>query len=149
MPSINASIQPGGPLVGVFVGVSAPRATALINAAQSVPPPVFGAFLIDTGASMTVIDPELVEGLGLSPTGRTAISTPSTAAGSYHFCDQYDVSLLISGSDGSSRGYVVEALPVITTHLRSQRIDGLIGRDLLNRCTFIYNGSASMFTLAY
>jgi hypothetical protein len=35
------------------------------------------------------------------------------------------------------------------TQLRSQGIDGLIGRDMLQQCVFITNGPASLLTLAY
>ena len=147
MPNINASIQPGGPLLTVFVGVSGPRAQALTAASQPVPPPSLGTFLVDTGASATCVDPELIRNLGLQPTGRAAISTPSTA-GSPHYCDQYDVSLFIPRGNVPG-GHFVGALPVITTHLRPQGLDGLLGRDVLNNCVLIYNGSASILTLAY
>jgi hypothetical protein len=120
----------------------------LTLAGQQIPLVAVGRFLIDTGASSTVVDPDLIQGLGLQPTGRTGISTPSTPAGSFHLCDQYDVSLFIPAAVGTG-GYFIEALPIITTHLRSQGINGLIGRDVLNACTLIYNGSASIFTLAY
>jgi hypothetical protein len=89
----------------------------------------------------------LIRILGLQPTGRTAIRTPSTG-GAVHYCDQYDVSLFIPGST-SSAGHLVEAMPVITTHVRSLGLDGLLGRDVLNNCILIYNGTASAFTLAY
>jgi len=106
-----------------------------------------GLFLVDTGASGTCVDPDLIKSLSLQPTGKTAISTPSTA-GSVHYCDQYDVSLFIPGNAGIG-GHIVAAIPIITTHLRSQGIDGLLGRDVLNNCVVIYNGSASFLTLAY
>jgi hypothetical protein len=147
MPNINVNIQPGGALLSVFIGVSGPRASALMAASQPVPPMASGTFLVDTGASGTCVDPELIRNLGLQATGRVAISTPSTA-GSVHYCDQFDVALFIPGNAGIG-GHVVIALPVITTHLRSQGIDGLLGRDVLNNCVLIYNGSASILTPAY
>jgi Aspartyl protease len=110
-------------------------------------PAALGTFLVDTGASGTCVDRDLIKGLGLQPTGRTAISTPSTS-GTPHYCDQYDVALFIPGNPGGG-GHIVAALPIITTHLRSQGIDGLLGRDVLNNCVLIYNGNASILTLAY
>jgi hypothetical protein len=149
MPCINVGLQPGGPLLRVLVGVSSPRAQALTSAGLQVPTGVQGTFLVDTGASCTCADPDLIQSLGLQPTGRTAIQTPSTASGPPHFCDQYDVSIFIPGNPAVGGGHLVAALPIIATHLRSQNIDGLIGRDVLNGCTLIYNGTASIFTLAY
>jgi hypothetical protein len=146
MPSINLNIQQGGPLISVLVGVSTPRFSALKAAGQTPPTPTMGTFLIDTGASCTCIDPDLINGLGIQPTGVTGIRTPSTQIGAPHFCDQYDVSLFIPDTGA---GHFIAAIPIITTHLRSQGIDGLLGRDVLNSCILIYNGIASIITLAY
>lgn len=135
-------------MLSVLVGVSMPRMQALVAAGQTPPPPALGQFLVDTGASGTAVDPALLQGLGLQPTGRAAISTPSTA-GSLHYCDQYDISLFIPGNKGTGGGHLVREIPIVATHFRSQGFDGLIGRDVLNNCLLIYNGSASSVTLAY
>ena len=147
MPTINVNIAAGGPLLIAVVNISFPRLQALTSAGIAAPGPATGTFLIDTGASCTVVDPELVKGLGLQPTGRVGISTPSTAGGIHH-CDQFDVSIFIPGGP-SAGGHLIPALPVVATHLRSQGIDGLIGRDVLKDCTFIYNGTAEMFSIGY
>jgi hypothetical protein len=149
MPSINVTIQPGGPILDVFIGVSLPRARVLTSSSQSVPLASRGKFLIDTGASATAVDHSLIQPLGLQPIGKLAISTPSTAAGTHHFCDQYDVSLFIPANQPPASGYLIEALPIVTTHLSHQGIDGLIGRDILNNCTLIYNGAMAIVTLSY
>lgn len=147
MPNINVNIAGGGPLLIAHIAVSLPRLNALSAAGMTPPPPATGTFLIDTGASCTCVDPALLAGLGLQPTGRVAISTPSTA-GLPHFCDQFDVSIFIP-SAVATVGYLIPAIPVVATHLRAQGIDGLIGRDVLKDCTLIYNGTAGLFTIAY
>lgn len=146
MPSLNLSIGPAGPLVTMVVGVSIPRQTAMKAAGLPVPGYVSGTFLLDTGASCTCVDPALVAPLGLVPTGSVPIQTPSTA-GTLHHCNQYDVAIFLA--NGSAGGFFIDAIPVIETHLASQGIDGLIGRDILDRCTLIYNGSAKTLSLAY
>ena len=148
MPSLNLSYGPAGPLVQVEVGLSQPRTQALIAAGQTPPPHVSGTFLIDTGASGTCVDPDLVAPLGLSPSGAVLIQTPSTA-GTPHSCYEYDVLIHIPASIRGQAGYVVPALPVLETHLRSQGIDGLIGRDVLAGCVFIVNGPIGFMTLSY
>ncbi|WP_316206044.1 retropepsin-like aspartic protease [Bradyrhizobium sp. SZCCHNR3058] len=120
---------------------------ALIAANQAPPPPLTGTFLIDTGASGTCIDDTFISQLGLQPTGVVPIKTPSTGGGLHH-CNQFDVSMFIPGGV-VGQGYLIEAIPIISTHLQSQGIDGLIGRDVLDNCTLIYNGTAHHFTLAY
>lgn len=148
MPTITIAIQPLGPLIGILIGVSNPRFAALSAAGLTPPTPVLGTFLIDTGASCTCVDPDLISGLGIQPTGVTGIRTPSTQAGIPHYCDQYDVSLFIPDHAGAS-GHFVPAIPIITTHLKSQGFDGLLGRDVLNSCLLIYNGTGSVITLSY
>ena len=128
------------------IGLSIPRVQAMLAANQPLPAAIQGTFLLDTGASCTCVDEAFIQQLGLQPTGVAPIKTPSTGAGLHH-CNQYDISMVIAGSTGQA--FIVEALPVIGTHLRSQGIDGLIGRDVLDKCTLIYNGTANMFTLAY
>lgn len=148
MPSINVNLTPGqGPLLHVYIGVSSPKIQAMKDAGVATPSPVAGTFLLDTGASGTVVDPALLAKLGLQATGSVSIQTPSTN-GVAHNCNQYDVSVFIPGAH-NQMGFYIPALPVIETHLSSQGIDGLIGRDIINRTTLIYNGSAGFITLAY
>jgi hypothetical protein len=147
MPSINVNIAAGGPLLIAQVNVSLPRRQALIAVGRDLPSAVSGTFLVDTGASCTCVDPALVASLGLQPTGQVNISTPSTA-GRHHVCEQYDVSIFIPSSTPTA-GRLIPAIPILATHLQSQGIDGLLGRDVLNEGIFIYNASAGMFTIAY
>lgn len=148
MPSINGVLGPTGPMLTMLIGVSAPRAGAL-EAAGLVPPPfVTGTFLVDTGASGTCVDPGFVASLGLVPTGSVPMMTPSTAGVPVQ-CNQFDVAIYLPDSGQGGGGFYIGALPVLETSFAGQGIDGLIGRDIIDRCTFIYNGSAGIFTLAY
>lgn len=113
-----------------------------------IPKPVLGRFLIDTGASCTVVDTALIAPLNLPPTGSVAMHTPSTA-GSAHTCNQYDVMLFMSSGTAPGSGHIVDALPVIEADLKSQGIDGLIGRDVLASCVLVFNGTANTVSLGY
>jgi aspartyl protease len=148
MPAIHANIASGGPLLIATIGVSVPRMQAILAANAVVPNPITGTFLIDTGASGTCVDDTFISQLGLQPTGVVPIMTPSTGAGLHH-CNQFDVSLFIPGNSTNAGGHLIPAIPIIATHLKNQGIDGLIGRDVIDNCTFIYNGTAKYFTLAY
>lgn len=45
---------------------------------------------------------------------------------------------------------IVATLPVISAELLVvQGFHALIGRDILDRCLFVYNGTTQLFTLAY
>lgn len=115
------------------------------KAGLPVPSFVQGTFLLDTGASGTCVDPKLVAPLSLHPSGQVAMQTPSTN-GVPVYCNQYDVAVYIPHD---ATGFFIGALPILETSLASQGIDGLIGRDVIDRCTLVYNGSAGLFTLAY
>jgi len=146
MPSINVTIGSLGPLVQVVLGLSIPKQGAYTAAGIAIPAPVQGTFLIDTGASGTCADASLIAKLGLTPTGSINIHTPSTN-GKMHACNQYDAMIFIPGNTTS--GFLIEALPILETNLMSQGIEGLIGRDILDRCTLVYNGSMKVCTVAY
>ena len=146
MPCVNLQIIPLGPVIDIHIGVSAPRKEALELAGITPPDSVICRLLIDTGASCTCIDPWVIDALGIAPSGFTTIHTPSTNADSNHQCSQYDVCLCIP-HPGISRYFY--AIPVIETNFAHQGIDGLLGRDVLANCVFIYNGELGFYTLSF
>ncbi|HEX4795519.1 MAG TPA: hypothetical protein VH370_17135 [Humisphaera sp.] len=129
----------------VLLGVSGARAAALQAAAQPIPPAVQIRGLIDTGASGTCIDPASLKSLGLSPTGVVPILTPSTG-NLPHFCNQFDVSLTLLHADHRLH---FDTVAVMESNLAAQGIHALIGRDILGKCLFVYDGQAGTFTLAF
>ena len=147
MPIITFQARADGPIVGGAVGVSLPRRKLLQDQGLAVPNLIVGNFLVDTGAAVTAVDPDLIAPLHLPLVGSIAVHTPSTGRESV-FIDQYDASFVIPGNspDGT---LVVGAIPIVAAHLRSQGIDGLLGRDILDRCLLIYNGATGVVTLAH
>ena len=148
MPHFLLPVHPStGPLIDAFVGVSVPRQLALTGAKQAVPNAVRIRALVDTGASCTCIDPTVVTTLGLTPTGQTPMSTPSTGT-TPHIADSYDVSLLIPCMNKAP--LVFQTIAIVSVPLLApQGFHALIGRDVLKHCLLNYNGAAAMFTLAY
>lgn len=146
MPCVNLQILDLGPVIDVLVHISAPRKSAIESAGLPVPPPVRSRLLIDTGASCTCLDEGVIELLNLTPSGATPIQTPSTTESNPHLCNQYDVSLIIP-HNALSRQF--NAVPVIESKFSHQGIDGLLGRDILNHCVFIYNGELGIYTLSF
>jgi len=145
MPVLSLQISPGGPVIDILVGVSRARQQALQQAAQPIPAPVMIRGLVDTGASCTCIDPSIVTALGISPSGTATLHTPSTGTQT-HQANQYDVSLVLVHPQIS---YTIHAVPVVESHLAIQGIQGLIGRDVLSNCLFIYDGRSGIFTWAF
>lgn len=148
MPSITLSFTGNGsPIIKVCVGVSVPRFQALKAAGIPAPNLQLGDFLIDTGASHTAIDPTLIAPLGLTQTGMIPIHTPSTG-GVPVMCPQYDVALYIP-SGSAQPVWTIPALPITASSFAGQGIAGLLGRDVLEKAVFIYNGTIKQFIISY
>jgi hypothetical protein len=146
MPHLTLHFGPMGPLLDVLVSVSAPRQAALQQAGQAVPRPQVARALLDTGASITAVDPAILDALSLSPTGHTTIHTPSTAAGQPHACETYDIHLMLTHPAIS---FYFAALPVIKASLHHQGIYALVGRDVLANCLLVYDGRAGIYILGF
>ena len=147
MPHFTLQISPAGPILDASVGVSRPRATALKAAGQPVPKAIPIRALIDTGASCTCLDPSILEGLSLTPTGVVSVNSPTTGE-TPHQADQFDVALFIPPPNGLP--LFIQAMPVVASHLLAmQGFHALLGRDILNNCLFAYNGEVGLFTLVF
>ena len=142
-------LTPAGPILTGYIGVSLAKRNALTAANQPVPNVVQIRGLVDTGASGTCVDPSVLTSLGLTPTGSVTVNTPSTGS-QPHTADQYDVSLMIPGALATHAPLSVPNLAVMCAELLlAQGFHALIGRDILARCLFAYNGTTNTFTLAY
>jgi hypothetical protein len=153
MPLVDAQIGTAGCLVNVTLHVSPGRYSALANAGQNPPPSYNGIGLVDTGASNTMIDRSVVGFLGLQPTGITRILTPSTGSTRFNV-NQYDVSVWFPQAPTLIQTQAVPhpvhlTLPVAETDFSAHGFHVLIGRDILSRGVFIYNGLCGRFTLAF
>lgn len=71
-------MQALGPVVEMRVWIGTPVEDAIKKAGGKIPDPVPAKGMIDTGASGSVIQPDLVEQLSLHPVGVVNISTPSS-----------------------------------------------------------------------
>lgn len=146
MPTLIDHIRPGGPLVPLAVLLSTPRVNALKRAGLWTPTPPFHCTgLIDTGASSTVMDPEIVKRLGLVATGTTPIITPSTGSTPVQ-CNQYDICLAFTNPKVHIQSLT---MPAIEAELAFQGFHVLIGRDVLEKCILTYNGPQGIFSLEF
>jgi len=83
MPSVTIgpkeiNLQRDGPIVEVHFLISAELEEKYKEKQNDVPKPVIVKALIDTGASMCVIQEDIPKRLGLEPVGITKICTPSS-----------------------------------------------------------------------
>jgi len=142
MPSFTSqlpNLQASGPLVDMRVWVGTALELALKKEGAPIPEPVAAKGMIDTGATGSVIQPALVEQIGLEPVGLVHISTPSSDNVPCHL---YSVRLMFPNN------VVVETVAV-QAPLRGQQIQCLIGRDVLAHGVLVYTGYINQFTLSF
>lgn len=99
--------------------------------------------LVDTGAKTSVIDKTVARELGVKKSGTTELTTPSTG-GNPEPADVYEVGVVLS-----AHGMEMEAsgLRMASADLAAQGVQLLLGRDVLNRLTLLYDGPARRMTL--
>jgi hypothetical protein len=134
--------------VDVLIGVSPNREAACRRVGFPVPPRVALRAVIDTGSYVTGLTPAAFRALGIQPFRYVPVRTPSTRPGSPHLCDQYDVSLaLLAG--GSVYSFGSDHAIASDDFTPQEDVQGILGRDVLDRCVFTYYGPHRYFTLAF
>ena len=142
-------IAPEGPMVNAALSVSDARRAALLTAGQTIPDFVPIRALLDTGASCTCVDPSVISALGLAPTGSISMVTPSTGT-TPHQAAEYDAALVIPAGGPGQPPLIFGTIGIVESHLfTAQGFYALIGRNVLAKCIFHYNGGTGLFTLAY
>lgn len=137
-PSI--ALLQNGPVVQVIIELGQSFAEPLVQQGQSVPQPIAGVALVDTGASTTCIDDGLAQRLGF-PAIDVVQMTSASHAGTD--ANVYPIQMEIVGSP-----IKVNVPRAIGANLPPQGIVALIGRDYLQHCTLFYNGITGQITLS-
>src|SRR5882762_6236356 len=135
MPSVSGSISASGALVMVRIGPSTQRVEELRKLGRPVVDDEFLG-LIDTGASVSAIDPLIAIRLDLESTGFVPIHTPSTG-GAFVLRDSFDATISLGAGQVRTRSIVCE---VIGSELANQGFFILIGRDVLSHCVLTFDG---------
>jgi len=130
----------------VPVQVSVPQELEqLLNSkGQPVPAPITGYALIDTGATMSMVDDHAVEALGVGPVGTATLQT----AGGPLQSALYPVRVVI----GVPPKQVVLDLTfgrITSGPLQKSGLLCLLGRDLLQHVLLVYDGANGRFTVAF
>ena len=130
-----------GPALPVEVSVTAGLAAALTARSTQLPAPQSGSGLIDTGASITAVDMEVIDRLGLPPVGTATVLTPSGS----EIQGVYVIRLPFPGTPIPA----LDPMPVVGSQLRGFGHIVLLGRDLLVGALLIYDGAHGHWTLAF
>jgi predicted aspartyl protease len=96
--------------------------------------------LIDTGATRTLINPQVAEICRLRQTGNIYLTAVASGPSPY---PEYAASIAFPGIGLKA----FETIPVVACELPRQSISCLIGRDLMRRWKFTYDGGTGEFTI--
>ncbi len=145
MSVLTGTIRPFGPRIEFKAMPSRQRVEALKRAGIPFSSPIVGMGLLDTGASCSALDRQLIATLGLQTRGIVSIHTPSTGAG-FQTCNQFDACLVLGVMLPTP---LMVTLPVIECDFSTQGFQALIGRDVLHHCVFVFEGPADTFRLEF
>ncbi len=103
-----------------------------------------GLALIDTGATRSCVDSQVISTLGVNPIGITVLGTARGRSQHHLYPAKFSFPAI---------RFEVEFGSVVGVDLTGQgagktRIVALIGRDVLSRCILIYHGTKGSFSLA-
>jgi predicted aspartyl protease len=147
MPTITHQTDPKaikqlGLLLDVQIGISFPQYQKLQQMGLPVPKAVQTVALIDTGASISCISPDLAEAANLVQRGEVPIS--GVGAQEQINAPMYDAAIKFT-----SMNVMIPAIPLVAVKLAGKKIGCLIGRDLLSQGILIYHGKPGLFTFAF
>ena len=134
------SLQQKGPLVQVGLTIEQSFAQALAQQGKTVPAPITGWALIDTGASVTCIDDAAATKLGLPVVDQVKMCSASHANTVQNV---YPAQLAVAGLN-----FTFNLPKAMGATLEPQGIIALIGRDALSVCTLFYNGLTGETTIS-
>jgi hypothetical protein len=153
MPSLTGPLtQPYG-MAAVNVEVALPyhEARRLVRSGATVPGPHRTSALLDSGSSFTLVDPAVVQALGLIPLNTTTIRTPHSGPNP-PLNNLHRVDLTIPHPSGNPLNYLVRSrLTVVEADIAPLGYQVIIGTDVLSQLRFIYDGrhTPPSFMLSY
>jgi hypothetical protein len=133
-----------GPIIDVLVSIPQALAELYTKQSKTIPTPISGIGLIDTGATRSCVHEEIMKKLGVQTIG---VATSGTAAGPVQH------NLYPSHFTFPAASINIDFSAVIGVNLTGQNVEGkqiiaLIGRDVLSAGIFIYNGHTGAFSIA-
>jgi len=148
MPVLTGLLRDEGAVVEILLGWSAAGVRQERAALRPIPPPLQTRALLDTGAELTCVDASLIQQLNLPFAGTAPVNLP--AHGGLTFSALHDASVTILHPSGRPRNHLaVLDLSVVELDLAALGYQALLGRDVLARCRFLYDGPKNTFQLRY
>lgn len=130
-----------GPVLPCTIDAPLPASDPLVSPASVQQVPVTAAMLIDTGSPVRILRGRLLADLGLTSIGDLNVLTPLGTS------PQNVSAYLVNAT--LPNGELLEDLLVVDAPSQGQHIDGVLGRNVLERGMLMYLGYMNQFTLAF
>ncbi|HEX9710391.1 MAG TPA: hypothetical protein VGB42_10565 [Candidatus Thermoplasmatota archaeon] len=124
----------------VLVGVHGSDRARTRRASVTAPSPIRGTGTIDTGAGTTGVDERVMVALGVAPDG---VTRRGTANGTKEL-NRYAVTVFVPDIS-----LTISLRAAVGVRIAEQGVIVLIGRDVLSRMLFVYNGRQGRIDLAF
>jgi len=133
-----------GPVLPLEIAIPSALSRFLSTQNQQIPAPRSGFALIDTGATRSCVDSQVISSLGVNCIGVTTLGTAKGRSQHHLYPAKFRFPVI---------RFEVEFGSVVGVDLSGQgagnmQIIALIGRDVLSRCILIYHGTKGSFSLA-
>lgn len=146
MPHIAARFNSSGPILDVWLAVSAPRRRVMVANGKHPASAMKLQFIIDTGADTSMVADQHMRSLGIGPRGSREILT-ATSEARPTACDTYDVELSLKTLGDAP--FVMPALEILGRPLFNLSVDGMLGRDVLDHLVLMVDGPRRRFRVDY
>jgi len=136
----SPALRQNGPILDVYIS----QKSLIKEKREQIFTPVNA--IIDTGATYSAIDIRLAEILKLTTTDKREILL---LPDSYKFHDVYNVDFVFDSDN--PKIYPISANGMDLSYLSCENLNlgVIIGRDVLSKCIFTYNGLKNKFTIEF
>lgn len=142
MPCMTLAFDPAiGPLLPVII---APAGTLKGFAASAGSSPIAFPLLVDSGADITCISDHVISAIGLSPSGKAAITTPAGPSTTNLYL--VDIGVHFGAGTGPTPSFVLESVQVMQFEGTVSIYQGLLGRDIICKGQLTMSGYDKRFT---
>jgi len=136
-PGNSTFLVQHGALVEVMISAPDSVVSAMKAQGQSAPPPQKAVLMVDTGASISGVRDSVATGAGLTATGSVQVGGVAGTQNSAIYAAKFSL---------PKYNIDFDAVQIAGFQLPGQQdIDGLLGRDLLEKLTLVYSGPTGDF----
>jgi hypothetical protein len=151
MPVFEFAFQPtsllkDGAIIPVEIGVPTALASWLTQQAIPIPTSLHGYALIDTGASISAIDEQLLLQLEIAPIDSIPLQTPNGESNNFVYPARVSFPAIELYNYAMTR---VAGCKLDWTTDDGKKVVMLIGREMLSEFRLLYEGRSNTITLAY